>query len=234
MFCPQCGRELSSDRVRFCTKCRFPIGSIKEFIAMEAARQDHGADEEKRFSPLRQIDITVGASLMIVGVIISLTTALTFNNKWLFAGVATFLSMLGSVFGLILLVLKSSPRRRGLNLGATLAFICSLIATIFAQQTEGMSFLIIAAIAIPAILLWTRIARFFFDVDTGPQESRLIAGEPFSNAASLSAGTALPLVQGQTTTSLNPQQVRMEEPGERFSVTEDSTDLLKNKHTYNP
>jgi hypothetical protein len=63
MFCPQCGHELSSDRVRFCTKCRFPIGSIKEFIAMEAARQDHGADEEKRFSPLRQIDITVGATL---------------------------------------------------------------------------------------------------------------------------------------------------------------------------
>jgi hypothetical protein len=234
MFCPQCGRELSSDRVRFCTQCRFPVGSFKEFIAMEAAMHDHDTDVEKRFSPLSQIDITVGASLMIVGVIISLITALSFNNKWLFAGVATFLSMLGSVFGLILLVLKSSPRRRGLNLGATLAFICSLIATIFAQQTDGMSFLIIAAIAIPAILLWTRIARFFFDVDTGPQESRLIAGEPFSNAASLSAGTALPLVQGQTTTSLNPQQVRMEELGERFSVTEDSTDLLKNKHTYNP
>lgn len=78
MFCPQCGHELSSDRVRFCTKCRFPVGSIKEFTAMEDARREHDADEEKRFSPLRQIDITVGASLMIVGVIISLTTALTF------------------------------------------------------------------------------------------------------------------------------------------------------------
>jgi hypothetical protein len=201
---------------------------------MEAARHDHDIAEEKRFSPLRQIDITVGALLMIVGVIISLITALALNNKWLFAGAATFLSMLGSVFGLILLVLKSSPRRRGLNMGAALVFICSLIATIFAQQTEGMSFLIIAAIAIPVILMWARIARFFFDFDTKPQESILIEGEPFSNAASISAGTALPLVQGQTTKSLNPQQVRMEEMGERFSVTEDSTDLLKNKHTYNP
>jgi hypothetical protein len=234
MFCPQCGRELSSDRVRFCTQCRFPVSSFKEFIAMEAARHDHDTDEEKKFSPLRQIDIIVGASLMIVGVIISMITAMSFNNKWVFAGAATFLSMLGSVFGLILLVLKSSPRRRGLNLGATLVFICSLLATIFAQQTEGMSFLIIAAIAIPVILLWTRIASFFFDFDTKPQEGRLIAGEPFSNAASISARTALPLFQGQTTTSLNPQPVRMEEPGERFSVTEDSTDLLKNKYTHNP
>ena len=58
---------------------------------MEAARHDHDTDGEKRLPTLRQIDITVGASLMIVGVIISMITALAFNNKWLFGGSATFL-----------------------------------------------------------------------------------------------------------------------------------------------
>jgi hypothetical protein len=35
MFCPQCGAEIASDRVRFCTHCRFPVGSVKEFIVTE-------------------------------------------------------------------------------------------------------------------------------------------------------------------------------------------------------
>ena len=51
MFCPQCAAEIASDRIRFCTHCRFPVGAMKEFIVTETAESD--AKEEKRFYSLR-------------------------------------------------------------------------------------------------------------------------------------------------------------------------------------
>jgi hypothetical protein len=200
---------------------------MKEFIATEAAKYE--PRKEKESSSLRQLDITVGASLMILGVIISMITAVVFTDKFLFAGVATFLSAFTCIFTLFLLFSKFSPRRRGLSLGALLVFICNLIATIFAQPTEGISFLIIAAIAIPVILLWTRIARFFFDVDARSRNSRLISGDPLFNAAGISVGPTTPIVQVNTTAGLTNQQGRLEEANKRFSVTEKTTDLLS-KH----
>jgi hypothetical protein len=178
---------------------------------------------------LRQMDITVGAAMMIVGVIISIMTATAFAPQFLFSGMATLLFLSTGIFILLLLFSKYSPRRRGLSMGATLVFVFNLIATIFAQPTDGASFFIVAAIAIPIILLWTRIMRFFFDVDTRPGKSELTSVESFFNAAGISAGGAIPPVQSQTTAGLNNQQGRMEEARERFSVTENSTDLLINK-----
>lgn len=154
MFCPRCGHEIPSDRVKFCTHCRFPINLMKEFIVTQAARYDQDEDENKSSSP-RQLDIIVGAALMIAGVILSVTVAVMFTNKFLFAGVTTLLLVFTSVFALFLLSIKSSPRRQSLSLGAKLVFISNLIATLFAKPTEGISFLVVAAIAIPVILLWT-------------------------------------------------------------------------------
>lgn len=75
--------------------------------------------------------------------------------------------------------------------------------------------------------------RFFFEVDSKPRKTRLTTGELFFSADNISAGSAIPVVQGQTTRDLNNQQIRMEEMGERFSVTEDSTHLLKKKQRGN-
>ncbi|HKQ79076.1 MAG TPA: hypothetical protein VJ810_35605 [Blastocatellia bacterium] len=203
---------------------------MKEFIATEEAKYEPG--EEKRSSSLRQLDITVGASLMIVGVVISMMAAIVFTNKFLFAGVATFLFVFVSIFALFLWFSQYSPRRRGLSIGALLVFISNLIATIFAQPTDGISWLIVAAVAIPVILLWTRITRFFFDVDARPGKSGAPAGEPLFGATGASAEAAIPLAQGHTTAGLSNLQGRMQEVGEPFSVTEDSTVLLKNKHSF--
>ncbi len=224
MFCPRCGHEASSDRVRFCTKCRFPVGSMKELI--EAANYEPG--DEKKSPPARQVDIIVGAALMIVGVIISMITSMAFTNKFLFAGLVAFLSVFLSIFTLFLWFSKRSPRRRGLNLGATLVLFFNLIATIFANQTDGVSWLIVGAIAVPLILLWTRIMRFFFDVDTNPGKSSLTSEEQYLNA-DISMGSALPLAQGHTTAELNKPRRVAEEANEPFSVTENTTDFLVNK-----
>jgi uncharacterized membrane protein YvbJ len=52
MFCPNCGQTLASDRVKFCTQCRFPLAAMHEFLSGEAAKND--SEEEKKFYPLRQ------------------------------------------------------------------------------------------------------------------------------------------------------------------------------------
>jgi hypothetical protein len=38
MFCPQCSNEILSERMRFCTRCSFPLGTVKELVAAEAAK----------------------------------------------------------------------------------------------------------------------------------------------------------------------------------------------------
>jgi hypothetical protein len=225
MFCPNCGYEVPSDRARFCTQCRFPIASLKEFIATKLAGYETG--EAKQHFPLSQLDINVGAALMIASTILSLIMALNFGRGWYFRGLEIFLFVFGSLFILFLLISRFSPRRRGLSQGAILVAIGTLIATIFANRTEGVSFLIGAAIAIPVILLWARIVRYFFYTDARPRKSDLPAGEPFFNAVGISAGSALPQAQIPATAALNTQQARKDEEGVRFSVTEHSTDLLK-------
>jgi hypothetical protein len=224
MFCPHCGYEVTSERVRFCTQCRFPISSLKEFLATERAKYD--SEEAKQSFPLRQLDINVGAALMIVSVIISLTIAIN-TGKWYFEGLTFFALVYGSLFCLFLVFSRFTPRRRGLTIGAILVSIANLTATIFADMTEGISFLIVALIVIPLILLWTRIVRFFFDVDTRHAGSELNAAAPFFNAAGISAGYALPQAQIPATADLNTQQVKKEEEDVRFSVTENTTELLK-------
>jgi hypothetical protein len=222
MFCPQCGYEVTSERVRFCTQCRFPISSLIEFLTIETAKSE--SEDVKRGFPLRQVDINVGAALMIVSVIIALTIAIN-TSKWFFGGLAAFGLIFGSLFCLFLVFSRYTPRRRGLTMGAILVSIANLIATILADMTEGVSFLIVAAIVIPIILLWTRIVRFFFDVDTRTPGSDLNAAAPFFTG--ISAGYALPQPQVSATADLNTQQVKKEEAGVHFSVTEDPTEFLK-------
>ena len=46
MFCPQCGNEILSERARFCTRCSFPLTTVKELVVTEAAKSN--AEEEKK------------------------------------------------------------------------------------------------------------------------------------------------------------------------------------------
>jgi hypothetical protein len=51
MFCPHCGNEILSERVRFCTRCSFPLTTVKELVEAEAAKSK--AEEGKKNCPLR-------------------------------------------------------------------------------------------------------------------------------------------------------------------------------------
>src|SRR5262245_52685720 len=81
MFCPQCSNEILSERVRFCTRCSFPVGMVKELVATESAGSK--VEEGKNEYSLRQQDISLGAGLMVIGLMkaIAIVTGFGGGNR---------------------------------------------------------------------------------------------------------------------------------------------------------
>src|SRR5262249_4631728 len=183
MFCPQCGAEIASDRVRFCTHCRFPVGSMKEFIAAETSKND--AEEEKKFYPLRQRDINLGAGLMLIGALKAVLASMASHGSTDHE-IAVFLFVLGLVFSVAILFSQLSPRQRGLTLGAAIIFAGSLlgiVAGLAFGAAPGMFFGIGASLVVS--LLWTRLAstftRIFFDKEIAPEKKASFHPQPALN-----------------------------------------------------
>jgi hypothetical protein len=232
MFCPQCGNEIASERVRFCTHCRFPVGSVKEFIVTEVTKSQ--AEDEKKHYPLRQRDITLGAGLMLIG---TLKAAFLGMAGGPHEGPVFYLFALGLMFSAFLLFSQLSPRQRGLTIGATLMFVASLLALPAGMATEGAGILLVAAIMLPVTLLCMRLVRLFmrifFDKEAKSEKTVYVPPQPTFSAPGV-ALPALPPAQSVAAIDLNTQQPLKPEMAERFSVTEDSTELLKDKHSLNP
>ncbi len=68
MYCPRCSQQQASDEVRFCSRCGFQLGVVKELLTqMEAPAP--AAVEPLPPAPargLRKRDVTIGALLMYV------------------------------------------------------------------------------------------------------------------------------------------------------------------------
>lgn len=65
MYCPRCSQQQASEEVRFCSRCGFQLGVVKELLAQTEAP----AVESLQPAPargLRKRDVTVGALLMFV------------------------------------------------------------------------------------------------------------------------------------------------------------------------
>jgi len=69
MYCPKCSQQQASDEVRFCSRCGFQLGVVKELLAQAGTP----APVEPLPPPppppargLRRRDVTVGALLMLV------------------------------------------------------------------------------------------------------------------------------------------------------------------------
>src|SRR5215475_196381 len=122
MFCPQCSNEILSERARFCTRCSFPLTTVKELVETEAAKSK--AEEGKKNYPLRQQDISLGAGLMIIGLINAIAVVFGIG---LFKELDVLLLTIGIFFVAILMFSQLSPRQRGLTVGAMIIFLGSLI-----------------------------------------------------------------------------------------------------------
>lgn len=233
MFCPQCAAEIASDRVRFCTHCRFPVGSMKEYIATEASKD--AAEEEKKFYPLRQRDINLGAGLMLIGALKAILASMA-SSGVTDREIAVLLFALGLMFGAAIMFSQLSPRQRGLTFGATIIFMGSLlgiVAGLAGGAAPGMFLGLSLSLVIS--LLWTRLARtfmrIFFDKEVAPEKKGSPQPQPALSLSDRSA-SALPLAQNAP--DVEPTTNRMKEPeiAMPVSVTENTTRTLKNKQTF--
>ncbi|MGH9855881.1 MAG: zinc ribbon domain-containing protein [Blastocatellia bacterium] len=233
MFCPQCGAEIASDRVRYCTHCRFPVGSMKEFIVTEVTKSQ--SEDEKKSYPLRQRDITLGAGLMLIGALKALFLGISSRAPWS-EGIMIFLFALGAMFSALLMFSQLSPRQRGLTIGATLMFIGSLLALPVGFATEGLGVLFVAAIFLPIILFWAKIARafmrIFFDKEVLPEKKASLHPQPALNPTYPPA-SALPSAQNAPVVEPSTNRMKEAEMVRPFSVTENTTEMLKNKQSLN-
>jgi hypothetical protein len=225
MFCPQCSAEIASDRVRFCTHCRFPVGSMKEFIATETSKNE--AEEGKKFYPLRQQDINLGAGLMLMGAFIAILASMA-THGFKYTEIAVLLFVLGLLFSAVILFSQLSPRQRGLTLGATIIFLGSLIGVVAGMAigaTPGLLFAISASLIVS--LLWTRLASIFMH-EVGPEKKGSPYLQPALNPAAASA-SALPPAQNAPDVEPTTNRMKEAEMAMPLSVIEDTTKTLKNK-----
>lgn len=244
MFCPQCGHEHTAERaerVRFCTNCRFPLSGVKELLQADAsAPQDES--QGRKYFPLRQQDITLGALLMLVGACKAflLTLAVTPAHNQLTFG----LLFAALALAMIQLIAQLTPRQRGLSLGATLLFLATVVAFVAAAATNGMAGLLVAAIALPVILCWLRltrmVSRFFFAKAEEPEplhhapaqlaatgkNGMLAAAVHFAPVVVTARADAGSLAAGLQS---RPDPQPVERAAALPSVTENTTELLRSK-----
>lgn len=205
MHCPQCGQQPPAEQTRFCTHCGFALGGLKDF--MTTGLQPGSA---------RQRDITLGAGLMLVGIIKASLLGLPFGGPTDHIAISAFGA--SAFFGLLQLFFQLSPRQKGLSLGATLMFLAGLAAFLAAIPTEGFGAIAIAVVAIPMILFWQKLAagfrKTFFD-KTDITTPRVMPQPKFA--------VALPPEQSP---AVDTNRVRQQSSPEPASVIENTTKTL--------
>ena len=226
MFCPQCSNEIVSERARFCTRCSFPLANVKEFVETEVAKSK--AEEEKKKYPLRQKDISLGAGLMTLGLIISILLLFGMPEPHREIVLVAF----GLFFSATLMYSQSSPRHRGLTLGATMIFLGYLIGSavgLASGVAPGLLAFPLVGIFLLISLFWARLlgvfSRLFFDKEPVRESPNQAALQPVFKAAN-TAHPLLPQMQSSAVVEMNPQEMKTREPAQPFSITEDSTSLL--------
>src|SRR5262245_61355647 len=228
MFCPQCSNEILSERVRFCTRCSFPVGVVKELVESEAVKDK--VEGEKKSYPLRQPDISIGAGLMIIGLVKAILVSSAVRGIRLGELMALTLT-LGLFFSAALLFSQLSPRRRGLTLGATIVFLGALFGVAAGLVGWGPPTLLsIVGIFLLVSLFWMQLSgvfmRLFFDKELTIESRNHAPLHPEFKAVD----TVQPLLhqmQSYAAIEPHPQELKTIDPVQPFSITENSTSLLK-------
>ena len=228
MFCPHCGNEILSERVRFCTRCSFPLTTVKDLVEAEAAKSK--AEEGKKNCSLRQLDVSLGAGLMIIGLIQALLVLVGIGGGERARELLVITLALGLFFSATLMFSQLSPRHRGLTVGATMIFLGSLIGVAVGLAGGGpASLLTIVGIFLLISLFWARLSgaftRLFFDKELA-RESPNHAPLQSTFKTADTARPMLPQIPSSAVVELNPQEMKTKESVQPFSITEDSTSLL--------
>jgi len=206
---------------------------MKEFIVTEASKIE--AEEGKKIYPPRQRDITLGAGLMLVGVIKAFLIMASLGGSNRGEKFSVYLFLLCLLFSAYLLFSQLSPKQRGLTIGATLMFIGSVLSIPIGMVTDPPGALLIPALLLPIILFWVRLVRafmrIFFDKEVLPEKKISLQPQPALNLAAASA-SALQSAQNASDVEPTTNRMREVEMAMPFSVAENTTETLKNKQSF--
>lgn len=100
MFCPQCGQQQSSDAVRFCSRCGFPLDGVIHLLHNRGMLPTFAMEEKPREMSPRRKGVRQGGILLLSGALIVPILGV-FNS---FADYSTFLTILTAVAAIICFV----------------------------------------------------------------------------------------------------------------------------------
>jgi len=246
MFCPKCSQPQPSEELRFCARCGFPVGAVRELVSREEAHDDSRAAGGPRLPA--QKDISAGALLMFAGGVAAVLWGFT-GPRWppeVYLPQAYFILGLALVFLLTLFhpllgalerlvsggegPAPHAPRRRdGINLGALLMFAGTLKAMLLTSLVppgpeRGLTTLLFMAGILLLILLLRPLLRFahglFFKSSAGEEEPARTDTSRLDTAA---RAAALPPAHSIPVNGFAPTRADTAAPAAPPSVTEETT-----------
>lgn len=70
MFCPKCGQQQLSENVRFCSRCGFQLGGVKELLANNGILETLEATAQKNPHSPRQKGMRFGAKMIFFSAVL--------------------------------------------------------------------------------------------------------------------------------------------------------------------
>ena len=250
MFCPKCSQPQPPEGLRFCPRCGFHVGAVRELVGQEEARaaDESGAPQGARLPA--QKDVSTGACLMFAGGVAAVLWGFTgtYRPPEVLLPQAYFLLGLALVFLLTLFhpLLRSlerlfsggepaadtARRRDGINLGALLMFAGTLKAMLLtsampAGPERGLTALAFMAGMLLLLLFLRpllRAAHGLFFKSTGRAEEAAPNAPARLDPAARAA--ALPPARATPVSGFTPARADTAELLAPPTVTEDTTRKL--------
>lgn len=106
MYCPQCGQQQTSNEMRFCSRCGFPLGGVADLVATGGIPQTGTALAERtgELSPRqkgRRAGIMLMCSSLLVVPIVTLLSVFIIGNQQLLIPLAAILTFVGGLLRII-------------------------------------------------------------------------------------------------------------------------------------
>jgi hypothetical protein len=158
----------------------------KELVETEAAKSK--SEGKKKNYPLRQLDISLGAGLMIIGLITAFLVLFGVGGGERARELLVITLTLGLFFSATLMFSQLSHRQRGMTVGATMIFLGSLIGVTAALAGAGPATLFaVVGIFLLIGLFWARLSgaftRLFFDKEPVGESPNQAPFQPVFKAA---------------------------------------------------
>lgn len=221
MFCPKCSQPQPPEELRFCPRCGFPVGTVREVLSQAEERDDDRPPAADGGRLPAQKEITTGALLMFAGGVAAVLWGFT-GTRWppeVVLPQAYFILGLALVFVLTLLhpllrglegtfsaAAPDTPRRRdGINLGALLMFAGTLKALLATSlmppgPERGLTTLVIMAGMLLLLLMLRPLLRaahrLFFRAEEGraaDADAPDARPDPAPNVSALPPARAIPV-----------------------------------------